>query len=90
MPAACCPALKLNVFAIVLPVSPDAPDPTLTFVLASPSPKFQVYMFEVKTDCGPGLPVVLLVNVTGKPDVLSSFTPLTTPPAAEYATECVE
>ena len=29
--AFCCAVDKLNVFAIVCPVSPDEPDPTLTF-----------------------------------------------------------
>ena len=88
--AFCCAVLRLNVFEIVCPVSPLEPDPTLTFVAPAPSPKFQLYTLLEKTDCAPGLVAVLFVKVTGKPEVLSSFTPLTVESAAEYRTVCVE
>ena len=75
---------------IVLPVSPDDPDPTFTFVV-EPSSKFQVYLCVAeKLEFDPGSVAVLFVNVTGNPDVLCSLIPLTTPPAAEYAAVCAE
>ena len=42
VPPDCCPDVKLKVFAIVCPVSPDPPEPMFTTVFESPSPKFQV------------------------------------------------
>ena len=53
----------------------------------SPSPKSQVYCCVVeKAELAPGSVAVLFVNVTGNPFVPSSLIPLTTLPAAEYAT----
>ena len=90
VPPLCCPPLKLKVFAIVCPVSPDDPDPTATAVV-DPSSKFQVYCCVAeKAEFAPGFVAVLFVNVTGNPLVASSLIPLTTPPAAEYATVWVE
>ena len=84
VPPLCCPEVKLNVFAIVLPVSPEPPDPMLTVVALAPSPKSQLYVCVAeKLLFAPGLVAVLLVNVTGKPDVDSSLTPLIVESAVE-------
>ena len=91
VPADCCPELKLNVFEIVCPVSPGDPEPTLTNVAPAPSPKSHEYLCVAeKLEFAPGLVVVSLVNVTGNPDVASSFTPLIVLSATEYAAVCVE
>src|SRR6056300_1337628 len=85
VPADCCPELKLNVFEIVCPVSPGDPEPTLTTVLPAPSPKSQVYLCVAeKSEFAPGSVAVSLVNTTGKPNVLSSLTPLIVESVTEY------
>lgn len=91
VPPLCCPEVKLNVFAIVLPVSPEPPDPMLTTVALAPSPKSQLYVcVALKSELLPGFVAVLLVNVTGKPDVDSSLTPLIVESAVEYNGVCSE
>ena len=91
VPPLCCPLLRLKVLLMVLPVSPEPPEPTATTVFESPSPKFQVYSCVAeKLEFAPGFVAVLLVNVTGNPDVDSSLMPLIVEEAVEYSTVCVE
>ena len=72
-------------------MSPELPDPTATTVFESPSPKFHVYCCVAENELfAPGFVAVSLVNVTGKPDVLSSLMPLIVEEAVEYSTVCVE
>src|SRR6056300_877115 len=83
--------LRLNVFAIVLPVSPEPPDPMLTTVAPAPSPKSQLYVcVALKSELLPGFVAVLLVNVTGKPEVDSSLMPLMVESVVEYSGVCSE
>ena len=91
VPADCCPALRLKVFEMVCDVSPGDPDPTLTNVAPAPSPKSHEYLCVAeKSELAPGFVAVSLVNVTGNPEVDSSFTPLIVLSATEYAAVCVE
>ena len=91
VPPDCCPDVKLKVFAMVCPVSPEPPDPMLTTVALAPSPKSQLYVCVAeKLPFAPGLVAVLLVNVTGKPDVDSSLMPLIVESAVEYSGVCSE
>ena len=91
VPELCCPLLRLNVFCMFCPVSPAPPEPTLTTVSEPPSPKSHVYVCVAeKSEFEPGNVSVPFLNVTGKPLVPSSLTPLTVESAMSIFAVCVE